>query len=77
MLNWTYNAEEEREAARDEGKEQGIIQGIEQGIEQGIIRTAVNLILENQNFNFISKITGLTIERITELDEELKHSYAM
>jgi hypothetical protein len=82
MLNWTYNAEEAREAAIEEGfaegkargRAEGKAEGIEQGIERGIKKTAINLLIEKQSYDFIKKITGLSYERIHELEAELSLS---
>ena len=69
-----------REAYREglaEGIEQGISQGIEQGIEQGAeqtkIETAKNMILQSVGtLDQISSITGLSVEDISKLKEELE-----
>ena len=58
-----------------EGLEQGIEQGIEKGLEQGIeqgsekekINIARNMLKENMNISLISKLTGLTEEKINNL----------
>ena len=54
-----------------EGLEQGIKQGIKQGIEQGIEQekenTVKNMLKENIDIEIISKVTGLSIEKINKL----------
>ncbi|MBQ8219403.1 MAG: hypothetical protein IJZ79_06595, partial [Bacilli bacterium] len=57
------------------GIEQGIVHGIEQGIEQGIENEKTEIVKkmlqENTDINFISKITGLSIEEINKINDEL------
>ena len=47
--------------------EEGKQQGIEQGIEQGILNTAKNMKIEGADIDFISRVTGLSKEKIEEL----------
>ena len=51
----------------EQGREQGIKQGIEQGIKQNTISLIKNMAKENIDIEQISKITGLSIEKIKEL----------
>ena len=61
-----------REAYR-EGLAEGIEQGIEQGAEQKAIETAKNMILQSVGtLDQISSITGLSVEDINKLKEELE-----
>ncbi|MBO5115931.1 MAG: hypothetical protein J6C25_00320 [Treponema sp.] len=61
-----------REAYR-EGLAEGIEQGIEQGAEQKAIETAKNMILQSVGtLDQISSITGLSVEDISKLKEELE-----
>jgi len=66
-----YDAEEHRQfvewSIREQYKEDVLKEGIEQGIEQGILNTAKNMKKENADINFISKVTGLSKEKIEEL----------
>ncbi len=52
-----------------EGIEKGIEKGIEQGIEQGKIEIALELIKMSMSVQDISKVTGLSIEKIKELEK--------
>jgi predicted transposase/invertase (TIGR01784 family) len=45
-------------------------QGIEKGIEKGIKKTALAMIKEGADLNFISKVTKLTVKEINELKSE-------
>ena len=61
-----------REAYR-EGLAEGISQGIEQGAERKAIETAKNMILQSVGtLDQISSITGLSVEDINKLKEELE-----
>lgn len=66
-----YNYEEKMrfiaQLEKEEGLEEGIEQGIKQGIEQNKIEIAKKMLKENTDINFISKITGLSIEKINTL----------
>ena len=42
-------------------------EGIEQGIEQGLLQTARNMLERNCEINFISEVTGLTLEEINKI----------
>ena len=67
--------DEERRLGREEGIKEGMEQGIEKGKEEGIkegikenqILTAKNMKKENIDINIISKVTGLSIEKIEKL----------
>ena len=54
---------------------QGIKQGIEQGIEQGSLQeknqVAINLLKEKMPYDFISKVTGLTVEEIKKIEKNI------
>jgi len=51
----------------EKGIAKGLEQGIEQGIEQGVLNIARNMKKEHADTNFISKVTGLSIEQIKDL----------
>jgi predicted transposase/invertase (TIGR01784 family) len=51
-----------------QGIEQGIVQGIEQGIVQGIEQIAINLLKNKESLEKISQLTGLSREKITQLN---------
>ena len=50
-----------------EHNEKILEQGIEQGIEQNIEETAVKMLKENAEISFVSRITGMSKERLIEL----------
>ena len=55
------------EIGLEEGKKIGIEQGIEKGIEQGIFNIAKNMLQKHVEIDFISAITGLSLEQIKAL----------
>ena len=59
--------EEGKQQGLKQGLKQGLEEGLEQGLEQGILNTAKNMKKENADINFISKVTGLSKEKIEEL----------
>lgn len=50
-----------------DGLEHGLERGIEQGTHQEKINIAKNMLKENANIDFISKVTGLTVSEIKKL----------
>jgi len=62
-------AEIEKEEAVKEGHEEGFNKGMEEGIEQGKLEDAKNMLKENIDINVISRVTGLSIEQIQNLDK--------
>ena len=52
------------------GKEQGLEQGLSQGLEQGLRLTAENLLKDNKDISYISKITGLSVDKIKEISSK-------
>ena len=54
-----------------EGVEKGIEQGIQQGIEQKQIEMVERMIDENINISIISKISGLAIEEIEKIKQNM------
>ena len=61
--------------AREEGMAQGIKEGIEQGIEQGSEKNKkeviINMLKEKADYNFISKVTGKSIEEIKRIENSI------
>ena len=51
----------------ESGKQEGLKKGLEQGIEQKSNEIAKNMLIEKISLETISKITGLSIEKIQEL----------
>lgn len=56
------------EKGYQEGLKKGIEEGIEKGIEQGIDSVALKMLEENIDIKIISKVTGLSIDSIKELN---------
>jgi len=59
------------ETAKEDGMEQGIKEGIKEGIEQGIKKSIINMLREGAKLDFISKVTGKSIEEIKKIEENL------
>jgi len=55
----------------EQGIEKGIKKGIEQGIEQSIKETAIKLLIENTDISFVSRITGISEEKIIKLKSNI------
>ena len=60
-------------ASEEQGIEIGIEQGIEQGIEGKSKEVVINLLNEGSDYNFISKISGKTIEEIKEIENDINN----
>jgi len=62
--------------AREEGMAQGIKKGRKEGRKEGAEEknkeVIVNMLKEKVDYNFISKVTGKTIEEIKEIEESIK-----
>jgi len=69
-------AEWDRVSQLHDAEKRGIAKGIEQGIEQGEIKglekTAIELMREGDALEKVSRVTGLSIERLIELKAELE-----
>jgi len=57
------------EKGMEQGIEKGMEQGIEKGIAKGMVLVARNLLAENKSYEYINKITGLSIEIIEKISE--------
>lgn len=72
-MEWNTYREEAEEAGREKGFKQGIKQGIERGIEQGRyqdkLEVAKNMLNENMDISLIVKITGLSKEKVWQLQQ--------
>ena len=64
--------EEGLEQGIKEGTEQGIKEGIEQGIEDNKKEVIINMLKGKSDYEFISKITGKTIDEIKEIECNMK-----
>jgi len=71
MLYYEYNQELEREVIQEEAFEDGHAQGLEQGHAEGQIEEkltiARNLLAKGSTPDFVSEITGLSLEEIAKL----------
>ena len=74
-LRYYNDLKASEEQGIEKGIEQGIEQGIEKGIEQGIEdkskEVVINMLNEGSDYNFISKISGKTIEEIKEIENDI------
>jgi len=59
------------EKIEQKGIEKGIEKGREEGVLKGIIETAKKMLLDDVEIRFISKYTGLSIEKIEEIKKLL------
>lgn len=57
--------------ALQEGIEQGTRQGIEHGAEEKNKEVIINMLKEDADYNFISKVTGKTIDEIIEIENSI------
>ena len=62
--------EDERKEAREEGLKEGIQEGIKEGIKEGKEDIAKKMIEENFDVSMISKLTGLSLDKIQKIKEE-------
>ena len=56
----------------EEGKELGIAIGKEEGLSEAKLEAASNLLMENAPEDMIARCTGLSLEKVQQLAEELK-----
>ena len=77
MTEYDYDTDiaVQREEAYEDGLNKGITQGISQGIKQGAyekaVETAKNLFHLGLSIEQISTVTGLSLETIQQLSEDL------
>jgi len=62
---------EAEEKGKEKGYEEGKLEGKLEGELEATIRIARNMILAGVDDNFISKVTGLDIEKIKELRQSM------
>ena len=75
MLLMEYDYATDIEVQREEAFEKGVSQGLQQGIQQGVsqgeyqakIETAKNMLLYGDSVEKISKVTGLSVDEIKNL----------
>jgi predicted transposase/invertase (TIGR01784 family) len=68
MLLTEWNQDEAIEVAREEGIEIGLEQGHEEGLEEGKLIIAKNLLAKGSTIEFVHDITGLSMEKIKEIN---------
>jgi predicted transposase/invertase (TIGR01784 family) len=56
----------------EQGKEEGIEKGIEKGTFLKAVETCRNLLKEGLSFETISRVTGLSLEKVLEIQKEIK-----
>ncbi|MFP4522659.1 MAG: DUF4351 domain-containing protein, partial [Fibrobacterota bacterium] len=61
---------EARKLGIKEGIKEGISKGIEKGIEEGKLEDARRMLAEGCDLSFISKITGLSRRKISDLKKK-------
>ena len=60
MLNFEYDADLEREVIAKEA------------FDQGLEQAALNMLKDNQDLSYITKITGITLSRLHALQKEIE-----
>ena len=60
------------DSGKQEGYELGVQDGVEQGIEQGKFDAARNMLAENDSVEKVVRCTGLPLETVRELAEQLQ-----
>jgi predicted transposase/invertase (TIGR01784 family) len=61
--------EEAREEGLSQGREEGIEVGLAQGLEEGKLIIAKNLLSKGSTLEFVHEITGISLEKIKELNQ--------
>ena len=59
----------------DKLKKEGREEGIEQGIEQGVYRTALKMLKEKAELDFISRVTELSIDELKRLKADNEEQF--
>lgn len=59
---------------REEGVQQGIKQGLKKGIQQGLEQVANSLLLTGMSLEEVAKLTGLPLERVQSLRDNLNNN---
>ena len=55
---------------REKGREEGLKEGLEQGAEQNTIKMIKSMLKNDADYEFISNVTGKTIEEIKEIEKQ-------
>ena len=56
----------------DEGKEEGREEGLQEGIEYNMVSMIKNMLNEKASYDFISKVSGKSIEEIKEIENTMR-----
>ena len=74
MAEYDYDTDiaVQREESYEDGLSKGISQGIKQGVYQEKLETAKNFLLMGLSIEQISRGTGLSLETIKQLSEDLQ-----
>ena len=67
---WALKDEGKREGY-DDGYDFGVTDGISLGIEQAKIEMVRNMLKENASIDFISKVSGLSLDKIKEIKNKM------
>jgi predicted transposase/invertase (TIGR01784 family) len=70
-LKWLRDETSALNKKYEKGKAEGIEQGKIEGFDKGIRTTAINMLKAKSELEFISKITGLSIEEIKEIQKNI------
>ena len=69
--NARLKREQEIDFAFEDGEEKGLEQGIKEGKEENKKEVIINMLKKNTDYEFISEITGKTIEEIKEIEKTI------
>lgn len=69
-LKYILDEEASKKDAHAAGVKEGLEKGLERGIEQGLEQTAINMIKEGASDEFITKVTGLSFEKVEQLRKQ-------
>ena len=67
-----YAKEIAHEEGREEGLEEGLAKGREEGLEDAKQKIAINLLQLGTPCDIVAKATGLSLEEVAKLKEEVK-----
>jgi predicted transposase/invertase (TIGR01784 family) len=72
MFDGEYDYELDIQAKTEDAREEGIATGLAQGQEQKAIEDAERMLRKEYPVNDISEITGLPMEKVLDLQKEIK-----
>ena len=68
IADWKESYYREQASIRTTGRKEGIEEGIKEGLKEGKLQIAKNLKKKNMDINFISEVTGLSVEEIQKIN---------